>query len=38
VLRPASIVGETLALEGAGRVLAAMDRYETLGFSVITEF
>jgi propanol-preferring alcohol dehydrogenase len=38
VFRPASIVGEVLALEQAGRVLSAMDHYETLGFSVITEF
>jgi propanol-preferring alcohol dehydrogenase len=38
VLRPARIVGQTLALEQASEVLDAMDAYETLGFSVITEF
>jgi NADPH:quinone reductase-like Zn-dependent oxidoreductase len=38
VLRPASIVGETVALEQAGDVLRAMDRYDTLGFTVITGF
>jgi propanol-preferring alcohol dehydrogenase len=38
VLRPASIVGQTLPLEQAGQVLGALDGYETLGFSVITEF
>lgn len=38
VLRPATIVGETVALEQAGDVLGAMDRYDTLGFTVITGF
>ena len=38
VLRPARIVGQTLPLDQASDVLAAMDAYETLGFSVITEF
>jgi threonine dehydrogenase-like Zn-dependent dehydrogenase len=38
VLRPARIVGQTLPLEQASEVLGAMDSYETLGFSVITEF
>jgi hypothetical protein len=38
VLRPARIVGQTLPLERASAVLDAMDAYETLGFSVITEF
>jgi hypothetical protein len=38
VLRPKSIVGETVALEHAGDVLAAMDRYDTLGFTVVTRF
>jgi threonine dehydrogenase-like Zn-dependent dehydrogenase len=38
VLRPARIVGQTLPLEQASDVLGAMDSYETLGFSVITEF
>jgi hypothetical protein len=38
VLRPAAIVGETVALEQAGDVLGAMDRYDTLGFTVITGF
>ena len=36
VLRPASIVGQTVTLEQAGEVLSAMDRYDTLGFTVIT--
>jgi propanol-preferring alcohol dehydrogenase len=38
VLNPARIVGETLPLEKAGDVLASMDSFETLGFSVITGF
>jgi propanol-preferring alcohol dehydrogenase len=38
VLRPARIVGQTLPLEQASEVLGAMDGYDTLGFSVITEF
>jgi alcohol dehydrogenase len=38
VLRPKAIVGETVALEQAGEVIAAMDRYDTLGFTVITGF
>jgi threonine dehydrogenase-like Zn-dependent dehydrogenase len=38
VLRPARIVGQTLPLEEASKVLDAMDSYETLGFSVITGF
>ena len=38
VLQPARIVGQTLPLEQASAVLDAMDSYETLGFSVITEF
>jgi D-arabinose 1-dehydrogenase-like Zn-dependent alcohol dehydrogenase len=38
VLQPARIVGQTLPLERASEVLAAMDSYETLGFSVITGF
>ena len=38
VLRPKTIVGETVALEQAGEVLGAMDRYDTLGFTVITRF
>ena len=38
VLRPASIVGETLSLGRAGEVINAMDKFETIGFSVITEF
>jgi propanol-preferring alcohol dehydrogenase len=38
ILQPARIVGQTLPLEQASEVLAAMDTYETLGFSVITEF
>jgi hypothetical protein len=38
VLKPASIVGQTLALSEAQGVLEAMDKFETLGFSVITEF
>jgi hypothetical protein len=37
VLRPARIVGQTLALEQASDVLDAMDSHDTLGFSVITE-
>jgi D-arabinose 1-dehydrogenase-like Zn-dependent alcohol dehydrogenase len=36
ILQPARIVGQTLALHDASAVLAAMDAYETLGFSVIT--
>ena len=36
VLQPARIVGQTLALDQASDVLAAMDVYDTLGFSVIT--
>ena len=38
VLQPARIVGQTLPLERASEVLAAMDSFETLGFSVITGF
>ena len=38
VLRPNTIVGETVALEQAGDVLGTMDRYDTLGFTVITGF
>jgi D-arabinose 1-dehydrogenase-like Zn-dependent alcohol dehydrogenase len=38
VLRPASIVGQTLRLDQASSVLDAMDSYDTLGFSVITGF
>ena len=38
VLQPARIVGQTLPLKQASAVLDAMDSYETLGFSVITEF
>jgi propanol-preferring alcohol dehydrogenase len=38
VLRPGAIVGETVTLEQAGDVLSAMDRYDTLGFTVITGF
>jgi len=38
VLRPKTIVGETVALEQAGDVIGSMDRYETLGFTVITGF
>jgi hypothetical protein len=38
VPRPTTIVGETVALEQAGDVLAAMDSYDTLGFTVITGF
>lgn len=38
VLQPARIVGQTVPLEQASEVLDAMDSFETLGFSVITEF
>ena len=38
VLQPARIVGQTLALDQASAGLAAMDSFETLGFSVITGF
>lgn len=38
VLRPEAIVGETVALERAGDVIESMDRYDTLGFTVITSF
>lgn len=38
VLQPSRIVGETLPLEKASGVLASMDTFETLGFSVITSF
>jgi len=38
VLRPKTIVGETVALEQAGDVLGAMDRYDTVGFTVVTSF
>jgi alcohol dehydrogenase, propanol-preferring len=38
VLQPSRIVGQRLALADAQSVLDAMDSFETLGFSVITEF
>ena len=38
VLRPARIVGQTLPLAKVNDVLGAMDTFETLGFSVITQF
>ncbi|HSM36375.1 MAG TPA: alcohol dehydrogenase catalytic domain-containing protein [Longimicrobiales bacterium] len=37
-LTPELLVGETIALEDAGDVLAAMDDYDTVAMSVITEF
>jgi len=36
VLRPRTIVAETVALEQAGGFISAMDRYDKLGFTVIT--
>lgn len=37
-LTPSLLVGDTVALEQAGDVLASMSGYETLGMRVITEF
>lgn len=38
VLQPSRIVGERLALSDTQRVLDSMDTFDTVGFSVITEF
>lgn len=38
ILQPARIVGQQLGLDGVQGVLDAMDTFETIGFSVITEF
>lgn len=38
ILRPASIVGSTLALEDVSDVISSMTSFNTMGFSVITSF
>lgn len=38
ILRPASIVGSTLALEDVSDVISSMTGFNTMGFSVITSF
>jgi alcohol dehydrogenase len=37
-LSPDLLVGETVALEQTGEILASMGDFETLGMPVITEF
>jgi D-arabinose 1-dehydrogenase-like Zn-dependent alcohol dehydrogenase len=37
-LTPELLVGDTIALEDAGDVLASMSDYDTVAMSVITEF